>query len=57
MFFTATLIAFLLRVRPDSRQRKPICMLNTRPAHKTNHRTSIIEMGIGDTCSIWKLAL
>src|SRR5690606_9789340 len=51
MFLSATLMAFLLRVSPDSRQRKPSCMLNTSTAHNTTQRVStrklLISLGLG----------
>ena len=39
-FLSATLIAFLLRVRPDSRQRNPPCIIKTSMAAINNHNVS-----------------
>ena len=33
MFLTATLVLFLVRTSPASRQRKPVCMIKTSATH------------------------
>ena len=48
-FLAATLIEFLLRVRPDSRHRKPACMTNTSAAHSTIHSRSSGSVVIGSS--------
>tara|TARA_B100002051_G_scaffold115972_2_gene110284 strand:- start:58634 stop:58963 length:330 start_codon:yes stop_codon:yes gene_type:complete len=47
MFLMATLIEFLFRVRPDSRQRKPACINRTRAAEINTSRESRDEDDAG----------
>jgi len=46
MFFMATFMLFFDRVSPDSRQVKPDCIKNTRPAHIKTQKISTDDLSI-----------
>ena len=57
-FFKATLMLFLLRVRPASRQRNPPCIRNTNPAQTRTQKisSSVLSTASGGRlrCSRWQ---